>query len=192
MNDISRRDVIIYSILGILLLVGVGFAVWYFTIRPLATSSQMKLVGTLNKDSNTELEANIDSFIEADKSMTCAHIYYGSDDKYVYSFMQCAHYTNTDGVISSSDGFSVPTRFEYDKSTLTVNAYKQPTEGDTYNSTLNQIFPTEIIASIKDTTVQSISDLEAKTRTKYLESINGTSDQSSTTDQTSIDPSANL
>jgi hypothetical protein len=175
MDGLNSKEIIIYSIVGILLLGIIGFAVWYFTIRPLSlpTSSlvsQAKLVGALNTNSNTELEANIDTFFDTEKDMFCSHIFFGNDDKYAYTWMQCGKYIyGEDGIVVSVEGSSVPTRFEYEKETLKVIASKQPVEGETYSLTLAQIFPVEVVKIMKEPTEEEIAELEEKTIAKFLE-----------------------
>jgi hypothetical protein len=184
MDSISSKEVIIYSIVGIILLGVIGFAVWYFTIRPLSSpngtvSAQAEFVGSYSTASNTALEDSADSFIEADKGMTCSHILYGLDDKYIYTWALCEKYTYSDeGGLVPAEGFSMPTRFEYDSATSEVTAYKQPLDGDLYNVSLNQIFP-KTVAAIGDPTDADLTALEDKNAQKYIDS-NVTSDTTPT------------
>ena len=132
---------------------------------------QANIIGKYNTEQNEQLARNVDNYMEMDKDIYCSHIQYGRDDKYVYTWMLCEEYEYTNnGVIYTSGGFSIPTRFDYNKDTLEINGYKQPSDGSLYDPTLRLLFPIEVF-NYGHPSNEKIQGLEAQAKYKFLNKL---------------------
>jgi hypothetical protein len=114
------------------------------------TSQFAKPVGTLKTTKNETLQANINSFMESQKSPNvlgkenyhCSNTLYGFDDKYAYAWVNCSGYiVNNENEREQGSAFSVATRLEYKAPGFQIISFKQPGSGSLYTSTFQKLFP---------------------------------------------------
>jgi hypothetical protein len=175
----NLKLVILIALLVVFILGFIGIYV-YFNQEKVASSipstDQAQFVGKFISTPNNQLSINIDKYFEQLNQMYCSHVLYGYDDKYAYTWIYCSAYINAgNGEIKESSGFSVPTRFEFDKNTLEIKGYKQPQDGERYDSTYRNLFPLEVYTP----TILNISEynkraekLNSEAKAKYLKSLN--------------------
>jgi hypothetical protein len=165
----NRKIVTIIGITVLAVLAITALVIYKENNDPLIT--QARFIGKYSTEQNLYLAENVDKYMEKDKDIYCSHIQYGHDDKYVFTWMFCEGYEYTNyGGISTTGGFSIPTRFDYNNKTFKVNGYKQPGDGSLYDPTLKQIFPYEVYAYGHPSN-EIIQELEAQTKHKYLSKL---------------------
>jgi len=159
----------------------------YFNQEKVASSipstDQAQFVGKFISTPNNQLSININKYFEQLNQMYCSHVLYGYDDKYAYTWIYCSAFINAgNGEIKESSGFSVPTRFEFDKNTLEIKGFKQPEDGERYDSTYRSLFPLEVytqsILTIPEYNLtipeynKRAEKLNSEAKAKYLKSLN--------------------
>jgi len=127
-----------------------GFVIFthYFSANPV---DSVKPVRSVNYTKDEKLQLNINFFMESQKQSEyalgkdnyyCTNILYGYDDKYAYAWVFCiGHIVKSNGELEQGSGFSVPTRFEYDKSNFQIIGFEQPSDGSGYGPSLKKLFP---------------------------------------------------
>ena len=139
--------------LGLIFAAAIAFALvlWYaFHVGAAIGVSGPLSVGIANeplKDAiNTYMEAQKTEHDLGYENYHCANKLIGFDDKYAYAWVLCSGYTGeTADTLIKGTGFSIPTRFAYDKESMTVTGYEQPGDGSSYMPSLKKLFPFDIL-----------------------------------------------
>ncbi len=127
-----------------------GFIIFgrYFSTNP---ADFAKPAGSVNYTKEEKLQLNINYFMESQKKSEyalgkdnyyCVNVLYGYDDKYAYAWVLCiGHIVESNGELEQGSGFSIPARFEYDKSGFQIIGFEQPSDGSGYVPSLKKLFP---------------------------------------------------
>jgi hypothetical protein len=165
MHTHMSRNLIIQAVLALIGLALVACP------RDRDASSFAQPVGELRTAPSPALQANIESFMESQKSELdrgkenyhCASILYGYDDRYAYAWVLCEGHVREDGAWQKGSGFSAPVRLEYASPDLRVVDHKMPGDGSTYMPTLKQLFPRQMYkGQISNAEVDALSEKNSK------------------------------
>lgn len=139
------------------------------------SSEQATIVGQLTTKPNKELSDNINSYYGKKNNWECAHILFGYDDKYAYTWSFCSKYVYREyGGVEEDSGQSLPVRFEYDKNTLEIKGYKEPGDGSEYDRTTRMLFPFEIYTKLQLNTSdynKSATNLSNEVKQRFINSL---------------------
>jgi hypothetical protein len=140
-----------YIIILIVIILTVGLT-GVFVLQKLLFVNSMdfaKPIGDLRVSANSELQSNINSYMESQKDENylgkenyhCANILYGYDDKYAYAWVICSGFISKGGELKGGTGSSAPTRLEYSGSDFQIIGFREPADASSLDPTLRELFP---------------------------------------------------
>lgn len=158
--------IVIAVILVILILVGIRIYIGRDILVALIPSiEQAQFAGQFTTKPNKVLSENINKYYGSasrwDISYDCAHILYGYDDKYAYTYMQCSRYVHKEyGGVEEESGISNSVRFEYDQNTFEIKGDQAPEDGGGLASSERRLFPFEVYKYLKYQSIQTEDNLQ--------------------------------